>query len=84
MKKLILACVIALGLAGIGAAPAMADSSGSNPSPCGAVHGAFASVNGNFGYIGQVYQGAPNLHGGAVGQDPGATGFNNSNTGCQG
>ena len=56
---------------------------GANASPCGAVHGAFASVNGNFGFIGQTFQGAPNLHGGVTGQEPGATGYNNSHTNCQ-
>jgi hypothetical protein len=44
----------------------------------GPVHGAFANVNGNFGLIGTEYQGAPNYHGGVVGQEPGATGYNNS------
>lgn len=47
-------------------------------SPCGAIHGAFADVNGNFGFLG-ADGGTPGLHDGAVGQDPGATGFNNSN-----
>jgi hypothetical protein len=51
-------------------------------SPCGATHGAFANVNGNFGFLGDV-GGTPGYHNGAVGQDPGATGYNNSNTGCQ-
>lgn len=47
------------------------------PSPCGAVHGAFANVNGNFGFLGDA-GGTPGYHNGAVGQDPGATGYNNS------
>ena len=51
-------------------------------SQCGATHGAFANVNGNFGFLGDV-GGTPGYHNGAVGQDPGATGYNNSNTGCQ-
>ncbi len=55
---------------------------GSNASACGAAHGAFADVNGNFGFLGQV-GGTPGYHDGAVGQMPGATGYNNSNTGCQ-
>jgi hypothetical protein len=89
MKKL-LACAAVLGamtLSTTGFAdqpsnppPAQA---GANASPCGAVHGAFASVNGNFGFLGQVYQGAPNYHGGVTGQQPGATGYNNSHTDCQ-
>jgi hypothetical protein len=73
--------VAAMGLAGIGAAPAMAASSGSNASPCGAVHGAFADVNGNFGSLGSA-GGAAGLHG-VVGQTAGATGYNNSHTDCQ-
>jgi hypothetical protein len=71
--------VVSLVLAGM----AFADSSGSSPSPCGAVHGAFADVNGNFGFLGQA-GGTPGYHNGAVGQDPGATGYNNSHTDCQG
>jgi hypothetical protein len=43
----------------------------------GAQHGAFANVNGNFGFLGEV-GGTPGYHNGAVGQDPGATGYNNS------
>lgn len=52
-------------------------------SPCGEVHGAFANLNGNFGFLGPL-GGTPGYHGGAVGQMPGATGANNSGTGCQG
>jgi len=81
-------------LAGIGASlailagaavPALAAGSGdgSNASPCGAAHGAYADVNGNFGFLGQA-GGTPGYHDGAVGQDPGATGYNNSHTFCQG
>jgi hypothetical protein len=51
-----------------------------NASSEGACHGAFASVNGNFGFLGAV-GGTPGYHDGAVGQDPGATGYNNSQ-GC--
>ena len=40
-------------------------------------HGAFADVNGNFGFLGED-GGTPGYHNGAVGQDPGATGYNNS------
>jgi uncharacterized low-complexity protein len=54
-----------------------------NRSDCGAVHAAAANVNGNFGFIGQEFQGAPNYHGGIQGQEPGATGYNNSHTDCQ-
>ena len=89
MKK-IFACAAVLGALSLSTA-AFADQPtnpppsqpGANASACGAVHGAFASVNGNFGFIGQDLQGAPNLHGGATGQQTGATGFNNSHTDCQ-
>jgi hypothetical protein len=59
-----------------------AASADNNASTCGATHGAFADVNGNFGFLGGV-GGTPGYHNGAVGQDPGATGYNNSHTGCQ-
>jgi hypothetical protein len=51
--------------------------SANDASQCGAIHGAFANVNGNFGFLGDA-GGTPGFHDGAVGQDPGATGFNNS------
>lgn len=50
------------------------------PSACGATHGAFANVNGNFGWLGPL-GGTPGYHD-AVGQEPGATGYNNSHTDC--
>jgi hypothetical protein len=77
MKKVCSILMVAAALS----IPAAASADG-NPSPCGAVHGAFADVNGNFGFLGQA-GGTPGYHDGAVGQDPGATGYNNSNTGCQ-
>ncbi len=43
----------------------------------GAIHGAFANVNGNFGFLGGL-GGTPGYHDGAVGQEVGATGYNNS------
>jgi hypothetical protein len=52
------------------------------PSACGATHGAFANVNGNFGFLGEL-GGTPGYHNGATGQEPGATGYNNSHTNCQ-
>ena len=83
MKKMIIAVVASAGMAAGFAVPAMAaGSTGSQASPCGAVHGAFADQNGNFGFLGQV-GGTPGYHNGAVGQDAGATGFNNSHTSCQ-
>ena len=63
------------------ASPALADSSTSQASDCGATHGAFADVNGNFGFLGAL-GGTPGYHDGAVGQDPGATGSNNSSVDC--
>lgn len=62
------------------AAPALA--ADPQASSCGAAHGAFANVNGNFGFLGEV-GGTPGYHDGATGQEPGATGYNNSHTDCQ-
>src|SRR5437763_11033394 len=77
----VIASVIMVGGAAI---PALAaGSADSQASPCGDVHGAFADQNGNFGFLGQEFQGAPNYHGGVMGQEPGATGYNNSHTNCQ-
>jgi hypothetical protein len=50
---------------------------GDNASDMGQAHGAFAATNGNFGWLGAL-GGTPGYHGGAVGQEPGATGYNNS------
>jgi hypothetical protein len=86
IKKYIVGIGAAVTIAIGAAVPALAAGSGdgSNASSCGAVHGAFADTNGNFGFLGQEFQGAPNYHGGVMGQEPGATGYNNSHTGCQG
>jgi hypothetical protein len=73
LKKLATMLAVA-SLALVGASAAAADN---NASPCGATHGAFANVNGNFGWLGAL-GGTPGYHNGAVGQDPGATGYNNS------
>lgn len=78
MKKLIIGVLASAGMVAAMSVPALAGSSGSKASDCGAVHGAFADVNGNFGFLGAL-GGTPGYHGGAVGQDPGATGYNNSN-----
>lgn len=78
MKKLIVCAALVIAFAVPSAA-----SAGNNASPCSATHGAFANVNGNFGFLGEL-GGTPGYHNGAVGQDPGATGYNNSHTGCQG
>ena len=73
MRKILAVCSL-LGLFSfVGTLSVSAD----NASPCGAIHGAFANVNGNFGFLGEV-GGTPGYHDGAVGQDPGATGYNNS------
>jgi hypothetical protein len=42
----------------------------------GSIHGAFANVNGNFGFLGAA-GGTPGYHD-AVAQETGATGYNNS------
>lgn len=85
MKKLISGLVSSAAIVGMLAlaAPAFAagQGDGSKASACGAVHGAFADVNGNFGWLGPL-GGTPGYHGGATGQEPGATGYNNSHTGC--
>lgn len=49
-------------------------------SQCGASHGAFAYFDGetNLG-VQSLGPGTPTYHNGAVGQEPGATGYNNSN-----
>ena len=75
---LVLFAVIALSGTALAAGP----SDGSKASPCGANHGAFAdaSASGNFGWLGPL-GGTPGYHG-AVGQDPGATGYNNSQSSC--
>ena len=84
MKKIIAGAAVGALMLGSLALPVFAAGSGdgSQASACGAVHGAFADVNGNFGFLGSV-GGTPGYHNGAVGQQPGATGSNNSNTECQ-
>jgi hypothetical protein len=82
MKKIIALATVALALA----VPATSLAAGENASPSGANHGAFANVNGDFGFLGGL-GGTPYYDGSlshevqgawAVGQDPGATGYNNS------
>jgi hypothetical protein len=70
-------------IAGAAAVPAFAAGNNNGPqsSPCGAAHGAFANINGNFGWLGDE-GGAAGYHG-VTGQEPGATGYNNSHTSCQ-
>lgn len=82
-KTAIMISAITLGMSGLGMAVVVPAISHAAPSDCGAVHGAFANENSNFGFLGQL-GGTPGYHNGAVGQDPGATGSNNSHTNCQG
>lgn len=82
IKKYLLGASAAVVLSVGVSVPALALGDGAQASPCGAVHGAFADVNGNFGFLGEA-GGTPGYHNGAVGQDAGATGYNNSHTNCQ-
>lgn len=75
MKKLIAVAILAPGLR------VPASSSSAEPSPCGAAHGAFTNVNGNFGWLGEL-GGTPGYRG-AVGQEEGPTGYNNSGVNCR-
>ena len=85
IKKVLVSATATVIMFGSMVAPAFAAGAGdgSHASSCGAVHGAFADVNGNFGFLGAA-GGTPGYHNGATGQDPGATGYNNSHTNCQG
>lgn len=81
IKKLAVSAAAGAIMLGAMAVPALAAGAGdgSQASFCGADHGAFADVNGNFGWLGDL-GGTPGYHG-AVGQTPPATGYNNS-TAC--
>ena len=82
IRKAIVGAAFSAVLLGMMVVPALASGSeGNNASPCGAIHGAFASENGNFGFLGAM-GGTPGYHEGAVGQDDGATGYRNSHTDC--
>jgi hypothetical protein len=79
MRKLIPTAMAVVALA----IPAAASASGEVPEQAsceGATHGAFADVNGNFGWLGE--DGGTPGHYGAVGQEPGATGYRNSHVEC--
>ncbi|HEX5368335.1 MAG TPA: hypothetical protein VFY10_02870 [Dehalococcoidia bacterium] len=81
VKRLLIGIAAAVLITGSMAVPAFAGTSaGSQASDCGATHGAFADVNGNFGFLGDA-GGTPGYHN-AVGQQPGATGYNNSSVDC--
>jgi hypothetical protein len=82
IRKAIVGAALSAVMLGTMAVPALAAGDGSQASPCGASHGAFADVNGNFGFLGAL-GGTPGYHNGAVGQEPGATGYNNSHADCQ-
>ena len=75
IKKILVGLAASAVVLGATAAPALA-APGDQASACGAGHGAFASVNGNFGWLGAL-GGTPGYHN-AVGQELGATGYNNS------
>ena len=85
MRKLLIGVTAALAASAFSfaAVPAFAagNGDGSQASCSGANHGAFADVNGNFGSLGDL-GGTPGAHNGAVGQNPGATGYNNSHVSC--
>lgn len=86
MKK-ILVCVAVLGSLSTAAfadqptTTPPGNSTDSNASACGTAHAAAADVNGNFGWLGAL-GGTPGYHN-ATGQEPDATGYNNSHTNCQ-
>jgi hypothetical protein len=84
-KRLVIGAVasMAVVIAPAAAFAAPGNSANSNASACGSAHSAQADVNGNFGFLGQA-GGTPGYHDGAVGQDPGATGSNNSSSTCNG
>jgi hypothetical protein len=84
MRKIIVtAAIAAVGVLGL--------SAGSASASCGETHGAFANVNGNYGFLGGLHgtpyyenfnRTEPGIF--TVGQEPGATGYNNSTAGnCQ-
>jgi len=76
------AALILIGGASGAAFAATTPNNTSNGSYCGSYHAARADVYGNYGSLGSE-GGTPGAHNGAVGQDPGATGYNNSHGDCQ-
>lgn len=84
MRTRILIAATVLAVPAFGAVGAYADQGGNadNGSACGQAHAARADVNGNYGFLGGA-GGTPGYHNGATGQDPGATGSNNSQSTCQ-
>lgn len=74
--KTAIGVLAASGLA-LGASIALPGLAGAAPSPCGATHGAFANVNGNFGGLGADNGAGAQSIGGGV-PVPGSAGYNNS------
>lgn len=93
VKKFILGAAFGTFLFGFLAVPTFAAKSGfgygeqpgySQASDCGNAHGSFSYFDGNTNLgINSLGPGTPTYHGGKVGQEPGATGYNNSHTNCQ-
>ncbi len=91
LKKLFIAAAAAIAMLAMAAVPALAARPGYGEQPgygqasaCGQAHGSFAYFDGdtNLG-VNSLGPGTPTYHNGAVGQEPGATGYNNSQTDCQ-
>jgi hypothetical protein len=80
MRKILAVCSVVGLFSFLGA---LSVSAAGTPACDGAIHGAFANVNGNYSWLGP--DGGASDFGSSVGQDPGATGSNNSNaaTYCQ-
>ena len=74
MRKILAVCSVVGLFSFLGA---LSVSAAGTPACDGAIHGAFANANGNFGFLG-ADGGTPGYHNGAVGQATGATGYNNS------
>ena len=93
IKKFLIGVSASVAMLGALSVPAFAASGGlgygeqpgySQASGCGATHGSFSYFDGetNLG-VNSLGPGTPEYHDGAVGQEVGATGFNNSQTDCQ-
>lgn len=77
--KRIKAVLLAISVSSLMSLPVIALADGpasAAPSSSGACHGAFANVNGNFGWLGTT--GAASGIGGGVPAGPGAAGYDNS------
>lgn len=79
MRTLVSTAAILVAL-GLGTTMAVAgDKANDNRSDQGNYHAADASQYGNYGFLGEV-GGTPGYHNGATGQEPTATGYNNSHS----